>query len=39
MEVKTREKVLPYSWENIGLELDKVYNEVLQIEGLKRYER
>ena len=39
MEVKTREKVLPYSWKNIAIELDKIYNGNLQIEGVERYER
>lgn len=35
IEVKTREKVIPYSWENIGMKLDKIYNEILQIEEVK----
>lgn len=39
MEVKTREKVLPYSWKNIAIELEEIYNEILQIEGVERYER
>ena len=32
MEAKTREMVLAYSWTNIAIELDKIYNEILQIE-------
>ena len=39
MEVKTREKVLPYSWKNIGMELDEIYNEILQVEDFKLYEK
>lgn len=39
MEVKTRENVLPYSWKNVAIELDKIYNEILQVEGVERYER
>ena len=39
MEVKTREKVLPYSWKNIGMELDEIYNEILQVEDIKLYEK
>ena len=39
IEVKTRENVLPYSWKNIAIELDKIYDEILQIEGVERYER
>ena len=29
MDVKTREKVLPYSWKNIAIKLDKIYNEII----------
>lgn len=39
MEVKTREKVLPYSWKNSGMELDEIYNEILQVEDFKLYEK
>ena len=39
MEIKTREKVLAYSWKNICMELDEIYNEILQIKGVERYER
>ena len=39
IDTKTREKVLPYSWKNTAIELDKIYNEILQIEGVERYER
>lgn len=28
-DVKTREKVLPYSWENIGEKLEEIYSELL----------
>ena len=28
-EVKTREKVLPYSWENIAQRLEAIYDEIL----------
>ncbi len=30
MEVNTREKVLPYSWENTVRELEQIYNRVIQ---------
>ena len=39
IEVKTREKVLPYSWKNIAIELEEIYNEILQVEGVKRHEK
>jgi len=39
MGVKTREKVLAHSWKNVAIELDKIYNEILQIEGVERYEK
>ena len=39
IEVKTREKVLPYSWKNIAIELEEIYNKILQVEGVKRYEK
>ena len=29
VKIKTREKVLPYSWENVGKKLDKIYTEVV----------
>jgi len=29
MEIKTREKVLPYSWQNIAKRLERIYNELL----------
>lgn len=29
VKIKTREKVLPYSWENVGKNLDKLYTEVV----------
>ena len=29
MEIKTREKILPYSWENIMERLERIYNELL----------
>jgi len=29
MKVKTREKVLPYSWENIGKRLEKIYSNLM----------
>ena len=29
MEIKTREKILPYSWENIVKKLDEIYEELL----------
>ena len=29
MRIKTREKVLPYSWENIAKRLERIYNELL----------
>jgi len=29
MKVKTREKVLPYSWENIGKRLEKIYSNLI----------
>lgn len=33
--VKTRNKVLPYSWEEICKELSRIYNDLLQINGKK----
>ncbi len=33
IEVKTREKVLPYSWANIAQQLEEIYSEVI---GVKR---
>lgn len=32
MEVKTREKVLPYSWANIAQQLEEIYREVIGAE-------
>lgn len=30
IEIKTREKILPYSWENISKRLEEIYEEVLK---------
>ncbi|MCK4733191.1 MAG: glycosyltransferase family 4 protein [Methanophagales archaeon] len=39
LEVKTREKIMPYSWKNIGMELDEIYSKILKSKEVSGIER